>query len=153
MLEEDFEGAVVDACIIAARQRAEHYEIAAYGTCIPWAEALGLGDVAELLNETLAEEKAAGSCHRWRKPTSTARPLRAPKVMTTPRAPTKRRPRQSRLRGPAERRRERRARRQRSPRLLAVEGEEAYFPNAAAGRARDKRRTKAPKGAISRQGK
>ena len=59
MLEEDFEGAVLDACIIAAGQRAEHYEMAAYGTCIAWAEALGLSDVAELLNETLAEEKAA----------------------------------------------------------------------------------------------
>ena len=59
ILQEDFEGAVMDACIIAAGQRSEHYEIAAYGTCIAWAEALGLTDVAELLNETLEEEKAA----------------------------------------------------------------------------------------------
>jgi len=59
MLEEDFEGAVLDACIIAAGQRAEHYEMAAYGTCVAWAEALGLTEAAELLNETLAEEKAA----------------------------------------------------------------------------------------------
>jgi ferritin-like metal-binding protein YciE len=59
MLEEDFEGAVMDACIIASGQRAEHYEIAAYGTCIAWAEALELTEVAELLNETLEEEKAA----------------------------------------------------------------------------------------------
>lgn len=59
VLEEDFEGAVLDACIIASGQRAEHYEIAAYGTCVAWAEALGLTDVAELLGETLAEEKAA----------------------------------------------------------------------------------------------
>lgn len=59
VLEEDFEGAVMDACIIASGQRAEHYEIAAYGTCIAWAESLGLTDVAELLTETLEEEKAA----------------------------------------------------------------------------------------------
>ena len=59
MLQEDFEGAVMDACIIAAGQRAEHYEMAAYGTSIAWAEALGLTEVAELLTETLEEEKAA----------------------------------------------------------------------------------------------
>ncbi|MDP2319777.1 MAG: ferritin-like domain-containing protein [Acidobacteriota bacterium] len=59
MLQEDFEGAVMDACIIAAGQRAEHYEMAAYGTSIAWAEALGLTEVAQLLTETLEEEKAA----------------------------------------------------------------------------------------------
>lgn len=59
MLEEDFEGAVMDACIIAAGQRSEHYEMAAYGTCVAWAEALGLTEAAELLSATLAEEKAA----------------------------------------------------------------------------------------------
>lgn len=59
VLEEDFEGAVMDACIIASGQRAEHYEMAAYGTSIAWAETLGLTEIAQLLNETLAEEKAA----------------------------------------------------------------------------------------------
>ncbi|HWI18625.1 MAG TPA: ferritin-like domain-containing protein [Vicinamibacterales bacterium] len=59
MLEEDAEDAVMDACLIAAAQRAEHYEITAYGTVIAWAEALELADVAEILNETLAEEKAS----------------------------------------------------------------------------------------------
>jgi len=59
MLQEDLEDAVLDACIIAAGQRAEHYEMAAYGTSIAWAEALGLNDVADLLRETLDEEKAA----------------------------------------------------------------------------------------------
>lgn len=58
-IEEVEEGAVLDACIIAGRQRAEHYEMASYGTCIAWAEALGLDDVASLLQQTLAEEKAA----------------------------------------------------------------------------------------------
>jgi len=58
-LEEDLDGAVLDASIIAAGQRAEHYEIAAYGTVIAWAEALELSEVAEALTETLDEEKAA----------------------------------------------------------------------------------------------
>ena len=59
MLEEDAEDAVRDACIIAGGQRAEHYEIAAYGTCVAWAKALDLQEVATLLQETLNEEKAA----------------------------------------------------------------------------------------------
>lgn len=59
ILKEDAEEAVLDACIIAAAQRAEHYEMAAYGTAAAWAEGLGLEDVAELLRETLEEEKAA----------------------------------------------------------------------------------------------
>ncbi len=59
MLEEVEEGPVMDACIIAGGQRAEHYEMAAYGTCIAWANALELDDVARLLSQTLAEEKAA----------------------------------------------------------------------------------------------
>jgi ferritin-like metal-binding protein YciE len=58
-IQEDMEDAVMDACLIAAAQRAEHYEITAYGTCIAWAGALELSEVAEILNETLAEEKAA----------------------------------------------------------------------------------------------
>lgn len=59
MLEEDAEDAVKDACIIAAGQRAEHYEMAAYGTSLAWANALGLEEVAALLQATLDEEKAA----------------------------------------------------------------------------------------------
>jgi ferritin-like metal-binding protein YciE len=57
-LEEDMEDAVMDACIIKSAQSAEHYEIGSYGTAIAWAEALELTEVAELLEETLAEEKA-----------------------------------------------------------------------------------------------
>jgi len=59
MLEEDAEDSVKDACIIASGQRAEHYEMAAYGTSIAWAKALGLEEVAQLLEATLEEEKAA----------------------------------------------------------------------------------------------
>jgi ferritin-like metal-binding protein YciE len=59
MLEEVEDGSVMDACIVAAGQKSEHYEMASYGSCIAWAEALGLDDVANLLQQTLAEEKAA----------------------------------------------------------------------------------------------
>jgi ferritin-like metal-binding protein YciE len=59
MLEEEAEDSVRDAMIIAAAQRAEHYEIAAYGTACAWAEELGLADVATQLRETLEEESAA----------------------------------------------------------------------------------------------
>ena len=58
-LQEDAEGAVMDAAIIAAAQRAEHYEIGAYGTCIEWARLMGHRDVVSLLEQTLEEEKAA----------------------------------------------------------------------------------------------
>ncbi len=59
VLQEDMESSVLDACLIASGQRAEHYEMAAYGTAVAWSEALELGDVAQLLRETLEEEKAA----------------------------------------------------------------------------------------------
>jgi ferritin-like metal-binding protein YciE len=58
-LQEDMEDSVLDACLIASAQRVEHYEISAYGTAIAWAEALELGEVAQVLRETLDEEKAA----------------------------------------------------------------------------------------------
>ncbi len=57
-MEEDAEGAVMDAALIAAAQRAEHYEIGAYGTCVEWARLLGLDEVTSLLETTLEEEKA-----------------------------------------------------------------------------------------------
>ena len=59
IMEEDFEGATMDACLIAAGQRAEHYEMAAYGTLVAWANAMGHSEAARLLQETLDEEKAA----------------------------------------------------------------------------------------------
>jgi ferritin-like metal-binding protein YciE len=58
-LQEDMDGSVLDACLIASAQRVEHYEISAYGTAIAWAEALGLSQVAQILGENLEEEKAA----------------------------------------------------------------------------------------------
>ena len=59
IMEEEFDESTMDACLIAAGQRAEHYEMAAYGTLIAWARAMGHEDAAELLQETLDEEKAA----------------------------------------------------------------------------------------------
>jgi ferritin-like metal-binding protein YciE len=48
----------LDAGLVAAAQAVEHYEIARYGTLIAWATSLGRDDIVELLNATLAEEKA-----------------------------------------------------------------------------------------------
>jgi len=59
IMEEDFDETTMDACLIAAGQRAEHYEMAAYGTLIAWAKAMGHTEAAKLLQQTLDEEKAA----------------------------------------------------------------------------------------------
>jgi ferritin-like metal-binding protein YciE len=59
IMEEDFDETTMDACLIAAGQRAEHYEMAAYGTLVAWARAMGHTEAAELLEQTLEEEKAA----------------------------------------------------------------------------------------------
>ncbi len=59
LLQEDAAPAVLDAALIAAAQRAEHYEIGAYGTCVAWARLLGHSAAVELLEQTLEEEKAA----------------------------------------------------------------------------------------------
>ena len=50
---------VCDAAMLAAAQAVEHYEISRYGTLIAYASQLGHGEAAKLLQETLAEEKAA----------------------------------------------------------------------------------------------
>jgi len=57
--EEFGDDSLRDATIIGAAQRVEHYEIAAYGTAIAHAKLLGLDEVVNLLEESLAEEKAA----------------------------------------------------------------------------------------------
>ena len=59
VMEEDFDEATLDACLIASGQRAEHYEMAAYGTLIAWAKAMGHTEAVDLLQENLDEEKAA----------------------------------------------------------------------------------------------
>ena len=59
VLDEDFDEVTMDACLIAAGQRAEHYEMAAYGTLVAWARGMGHTEAADLLQATLKEEKAA----------------------------------------------------------------------------------------------
>lgn len=54
---EDFGDAMMDAALISAAQRVEHYEMAGYGSVIAYAELLGESEQASLLKETLEEEK------------------------------------------------------------------------------------------------
>ncbi len=58
LLKEEGEPATIDALLVTAAQRVEHYEIAAYGSAIAFAELLGLDTVAKLLKQTLLEEEA-----------------------------------------------------------------------------------------------
>jgi ferritin-like metal-binding protein YciE len=59
VLNEKGPGAVIDAALIGAAQRVEHYEIAAYGCIRSYAHLLGLTDVAKLVEQSLEEEEAA----------------------------------------------------------------------------------------------
>jgi ferritin-like metal-binding protein YciE len=56
-MEQDAEPAVLDAAMIAAAQKVEHYEIAAYGCVCTYAEMLGYDQVHELLGQNLDEEE------------------------------------------------------------------------------------------------
>ena len=56
ILEEEGDKSVIDSALIAAAQRVEHHEIAAYGTLRTFANLLGEEEAAELLQETLDEE-------------------------------------------------------------------------------------------------
>jgi len=57
VLSEDYEGAVMDAALITAAQRVEHYEIAAYGSVHAFAILMGADEAASILEQTLNEEK------------------------------------------------------------------------------------------------
>jgi ferritin-like metal-binding protein YciE len=57
VMSEDYEGAVMDAALISAAQRVEHYEMAAYGAVHAYAELMGESEAASLLERTLEEEK------------------------------------------------------------------------------------------------
>jgi ferritin-like metal-binding protein YciE len=59
VMKEEYEDNVMDAAIIGAAQRVEHYEIAGYGTVKAFAEILGEDEHVSLLEETLNEEKEA----------------------------------------------------------------------------------------------
>jgi ferritin-like metal-binding protein YciE len=56
-IEDHDKGPILDLVIVAGMQRIEHYEIAAYGTDIALAKALGEQEVVQLLTQTLEEEK------------------------------------------------------------------------------------------------
>ena len=58
-IEEGEKGPVLDAALIACGQAIEHYEIARYGAMVAWAKQLGKPEVADLLQQTLDEEKAS----------------------------------------------------------------------------------------------
>ncbi|MGH9196530.1 MAG: ferritin-like domain-containing protein, partial [Acidimicrobiia bacterium] len=59
LMEEDGDPAVLDAGLIGAAQKVEHYEIAVYGTLLTYANLLGRTEAADLLQQTLDEEKQA----------------------------------------------------------------------------------------------
>ena len=58
VIEEIAKGPVLDAALIAAAQKAEHYEISSYGTLCTFARHLGFKDAEKLLYQTLQEEKS-----------------------------------------------------------------------------------------------
>src|SRR5687768_6057045 len=58
MMEEDAEPSVMDAALIAAAQKVEHYEIASYGCVCTYAEMLGYDQAHDLLGQNLEEEEA-----------------------------------------------------------------------------------------------
>ncbi len=61
VIEDVKDPKTLDAALISSAQTVEHYEIARYGTLARWAVELGHDDVTSILEETLAEEKAADS--------------------------------------------------------------------------------------------
>ena len=59
IIQENKGSAAIDAALISAGQKVEHYEIASYGTLCAWAKILNQNEALELLQETLQEEKTA----------------------------------------------------------------------------------------------
>lgn len=58
-MEEMKGSTALDAALIAAAQKVEHYEIASYGTVCAWATKMGYDEAVELLSATLEEERAS----------------------------------------------------------------------------------------------
>jgi len=58
LMEEDASEGVMDAGLIAAAPKVEHYEIASYGSVKAWADLLGHEEITALLEETLSEEES-----------------------------------------------------------------------------------------------
>lgn len=59
IMDEFSDDAALDAGLVSAAQKVEHYEITSYGSLKAWAEQLGMDDAADLIEETLEEEKGA----------------------------------------------------------------------------------------------
>ena len=59
IMSEDADPAPMEAVLIGAAQKVEHYEIAAYGTASAHARQLGFNSIARTLDKTLEEERAA----------------------------------------------------------------------------------------------
>ncbi len=59
IMDEFSDDPALDAGLVSAAQKVEHYEIASYGSMKAWAEQLGLEDLVSLIDETLEEEKGA----------------------------------------------------------------------------------------------
>jgi ferritin-like metal-binding protein YciE len=57
LMNEEEPGAPLDAALICAAQKVEHYEMASYGSLVAYAQLLGMDDAVELLEQTLDEEK------------------------------------------------------------------------------------------------
>jgi ferritin-like metal-binding protein YciE len=58
-LQGNFDRPTLDACLIAGGKRIEHYEMAAYATLVSWARAMSFNQAADVLQQTLDEERAA----------------------------------------------------------------------------------------------
>lgn len=61
VLSQEKDGDLLDAALIGAAQKAEHYEIASYGTVTEWAKAMGQEEIRNLLGQTLDEEEETDS--------------------------------------------------------------------------------------------
>lgn len=59
LIQKEEPGAPLDAAMICAAQKVEHYEIAAYGCLVEYAKLLNMDEAVELLTATLAEEREA----------------------------------------------------------------------------------------------
>lgn len=59
IMKQDISSNIMDAALIAGVQKVEHYEIASYGTLATWADEMGNEEVADILKESLKEEKEA----------------------------------------------------------------------------------------------
>ena len=57
IMEQGLPPELLDAALVVAAQKVEHYEIASYGSLVAYAQAAGLKEVADLLSQTLSEEK------------------------------------------------------------------------------------------------